>query len=308
MNQASASHGLGSPQTWAALYGRYGERLAGFVALLLVILTARAAAELVWALVPVPAAAWKPLPPAPSANATQGSLNINAIASGGLFGRYQPQIKAIDTKTAPETQLNLKLLGVFAGSKAYSRALIATSDGQEKPYAVGDPISGATVESIFPDRVVLLRNGRPELLRLPKEASGGNDVAASEPAGPDDGGDEGSDDDIAALADQLNAARLADIREQLLSNPGKAQQFIRLQPMMAGGGLHGYRVFPGPNRALFNGTGLRPGDVVTSVNGVNLDDPARALQMLADLAHANNLTVTVNRGGTSQTLSLSLNP
>ncbi len=312
MNQASASaSALTSPQALLALYSRYGEWLPRIVALLLVVLCARTAADLVWSLVPTPTATWQP-PPAAAATATRSGIDIGAISTLGLFGKYQPPAKAAaaDLARAPDTQLDLKLKGIFAGDEKYSRALIAAQDGDEKPYAIGDTIGGGgvNVQAIFPDRVVLLRNGRPELLRLDKDRT---DALAADDT--DSGDNEESDDaepnmspEEGAMVAQINSIRLSDIRDELLNDPSKASQFIRLQPMNAGGGLHGYRVFPGANRALFMGTGLHPGDVVTSVNGVELNDPARALQMLGDMAHANSLTVVVNRGGTNQTLSLSL--
>jgi general secretion pathway protein C len=314
MNQTlSNSSALAVPQTLLALYSRYGEWLPRIVALLLVVLLARTAADLLWSLVPTPAAAWQPPPAPPVAAAARTGVDIAKIASSELFGKYLPPAKAsaADLARAPDTQLDLKLKGIFAGDEKYSRALIATQDGDERPYAVGDAIGGGgvKVQAIFPDRVVLLRNGRPELLRLDKDRTDANQLAV-------DDGDSGDNEDEdpepmspeeGAMVAQINAIRLSDIRDEMLADPSKASQFIRLQPMNAGGGLHGYRVFPGPNRALFMGTGLRPGDVVTSVNGVELNDPARALQMLGDLAHTNDLNVVVNRGGTSTTIRLSVN-
>jgi general secretion pathway protein C len=102
-------------------------------------------------------------------------------------------------------------------------------------------------------------------------------------------------------------AQLSEIRETVLSDPGKAQDFIRVVPASVGGQQRGYRIYPGRDRALFTAAGLRPGDLVTSVNGVELNDPARALQLLGDLSQATTLNVTVERGGQSQNITLSVN-
>ena len=103
------------------------------------------------------------------------------------------------------------------------------------------------------------------------------------------------------------AYQLAEIREQLLADPAKAADYLRVQPARIGGEMRGYRIYPGRNRQLFSTAGLRPGDLVTGVNGVELDDPARALQLLGDLSSASELSVTIERGGNQQTINVNLN-
>ena len=80
-----------------------------------------------------------------------------------------------------------------------------------------------------------------------------------------------------------------------------------MQPARIGGVMRGYRIYPGRNRGIFSTAGLRPGDLVTAVNGVELDDPAKSLQLLGDLSQASNLSVTIERGGNQQTINVNLN-
>ena len=54
--------------------------------------------------------------------------------------------------------------------------------------------------------------------------------------------------------------------------------------------------------------GLRAGDIITSVNGVELNNPSRSLQLLGDLSQANNIDLTVERAGNLQNYSVTLNP
>src|SRR5690606_12370907 len=79
---------------------------------------------------------------------------------------------------------------------------------------------------------------------------------------------------------------LSDIRQELLTDPARAAEYIRIQPASNGGQLRGYRIYPGRDRAAFNALGLRPGDLVTQVNGIQLDDANTALQMLGQLSQA----------------------
>lgn len=99
-------------------------------------------------------------------------------------------------------------------------------------------------------------------------------------------------------------ARLKAVRESILQNPQEAMQLINAQPVMDGGQLKGYRVNPGKDRRLFNSVGLRPGDIVTSVNGIQLNDPTQMGNLFDQLRTAGQLNVTVERGGQQRQLSL----
>lgn len=292
------------PENWAraaaALNERYGRLLPGLVAAVFALLLGRALADLVWALVPVPEAAeWRPAPPLPAASRGGGAVDVNAMVNAALFGRYQatasPETSLLN---APETPLNLTLIGLLADDReSYSRALIA-SQNEEKAYAIGDDVTrGVTLQAIFPDRVILSRGGRLETLRLERDKPGAAAPASYTPppaaaAVPDDGSG--------------TAQQLATVRDEVLRDPAKASDYIRVQPANVGGQLKGYRVYPGRDRSAFGAAGLRPGDLVTAVNGVQLDDPAKALQLLADLGQAGQVNLVIERGGQSQSISINL--
>jgi membrane-associated protease RseP (regulator of RpoE activity) len=52
--------------------------------------------------------------------------------------------------------------------------------------------------------------------------------------------------------------------------------------------------------------GLRPGDLITAVNGTTLDDPARALEIMQTLSSSGSASVTVTRNGSSLEVNLNL--
>lgn len=282
------------PQRVLHLYERHGRRLPPLAQLLLALLIGVLAARWIWALVPVPEAArWQPvavMPVNPAPQSRKGP-DVEAIVAAQLFGQYQAQPVGADAlETAPDTRLSLTLMGILAGSPEASRALIANSGGEEKPYAIGDDVvAGASLQAIFFDRVILSRNGQLETLRLNRDApsAGGSDYVRPVAAG--------------------GSAMLGQIREQILTDPTKASNFIRVQPANVDGQLRGYRVYPGREREAFTESGLRPGDLVTSINGIQLDDNQKALQMLGDLSRAGSISVTVERGGQQQTLNFSFN-
>lgn len=279
------------------IYERYGRALPPVANLVLTITAAWLLAQLVWSLVPEPEAARWQLPslqPAQTRQHETASADIDKLIGSELFGRYAAPQTGSRVEQAPETRLSLTLLGILAGSAAESRALIAKDGGDEKPYAIGDDvIAGVSLHAIFPDRVILSRNGQFETLRLNKDAPS-TAPAANTPVdrGPGDGS---------------TAQLLGQIRDEILSDPTKASNYLRVQPANVNGQLRGYRIYPGREREAFQQLGLRPGDLVTAVNGVQLDDNQKALQLLGDLSQANAITLTIERGGQVQTLNLSLN-
>ena len=62
----------------------------------------------------------------------------------------------------------------------------------------------------------------------------------------------------------------------------------------------------GRNRAIFNKLGLKPGDLVTAINGTALDDPQRSQEVFNTIQTSDHVTVTVERGGQKQDISLNI--
>lgn len=221
-------------------------------------------------------------------------IDPQPIIRAQLFGVAGAAPEAAITN-APDTTLNLKLLGILHGdTPEQSRALINTGGSNEAPFAVGADITrGVTLEQIFADRVILMRQGRAETLRLEKDAPA-TYIAAAEPRS-------GVDPDAVSLP------QLAQVRDQILQDPSQAANYLRVQPAASGGSMQGYRIYPGRDRALFNAAGLRPGDLVTEINGTPLNDASKALEMLTNLSTASNVSLTIERGGNVQSVSISLN-
>lgn len=270
------------------------------------------AAELVWQLIPAQLQTTPPPPPAsiePVPSQANSTLNISALTSAHLFGEYsadtpEPQPVALNLD-APETNLRLTLRGIVAMEDSErSRALIETSSGDLNPFAIGSTvISGAVLHAIYADRVLLRRGGRLETLRLEKDAPSSTQGRA----GYAQNANRASASGAARVLDSGTAAKLSNIRTELLNDPTKASQYLRVQPARRNGAMRGYRIYPGRKRELFREAGLRPGDIVTAINGVTLDDPSRSLQLLGDLSSAQLINLQIERGGQSQTVSVNLN-
>ena len=220
----------------------------------------------------------------------QPAVDLPAIVNAHLFG---VAADSGDPSMAPATSANLSLTGTLAGREPeHGWAIIGASGQSARVYATGASLpGGAKLFAVYPDRVILDRNGSRESLMLPRLSTGAG-APMSRIA---------NEQSTGAAAD----ATLADsVRQLLAQNPQAGSDLLRPQPVFAGGTLRGYRVYPGRNRAQFAGLGLQPGDLVMAVNGAALDDPNRGLEILRGVGQGGAVTLTVERGGQQQQIAI----
>jgi general secretion pathway protein C len=226
-----------------------------------------------------------PIPPATpaAAAATRQVVDLPSILRASLFGSAAANT---DPNAAPTTSLSLVLSGIIADQDPQrGYALVGPSAAAIKVYAVGATLpGGARLHSVLPDRVLLDRGGTIEALLLPRRSSSG-------PAPPP-----------VAAAPQGGER----VQQFMRDNPGVIGEILRPQAVLADGRQRGYRVYPGPNQAAFNRLGLRPGDLVTAINGTTLDDPSKGGDIFGTLSSVAEARVTVIRNGAQQELVLNL--
>lgn len=226
------------------------------------------------------------LPASEQAFQVRKGIDVQSIVNAHLFG--VPQAPSGASEPAPQTQMNLVLSAVFAGDDPRKGfAIIGESAQSSKVYATGSAIRARTrLHEVYADRVILENAGKLETLLLPKLSSSAVAISRTPPP---------------AAAPQQFAENL---RELAQSNPGALAQIVRAQPVFAGGVQRGFRVYPGRNRQQFAQLGLRPGDLVTAINGTPLDDPQRGREIFDTLASSGQASLTVERNGQSQELTL----
>ncbi len=287
-------------------------RLSALAALLLIVLLAKALAGLTWTLLPAPvehmAGSVQPSGPVPaqtrSAPARVSAADIERLHLFGEAGKAAPKAapKRVD---APDTRLNLKLHGVLASDNAViARAIIADGKGLDDAYAVDDKLPGnAVLKEIHADRIILEHRGRLETLRLPKDAKTlVNNRPATRPAT----GGRAAAAISATTAD--TSALLRQYRDALITDPQSVMELVRAEPVRdrSSGKLKGYRVRPGRDHQLLSRFGLRAGDVVTSINGIPMDNPLKALELMRDVSTLSQISLEVERNGTSQSFSFQI--
>lgn len=285
-----------------------GPRLRASVHVLLILLLAYSLAQLSWRL--LPQVEQQPLLPVTAlttktvvASAANNNL-VQQLPGWHLFGEVPRQVVAPQPVDLPETNLKLTLKGLIASpNQDEARAIVADPSGKENFYKVGDKLPGnAELKEIHSDRIVIQRGGRYETLKLPKESLDISSVSSS-PASAAIGQNRAA----RAAAAPRRSYSLRQYRDTLLNDPQKVADLVRIQPANKNGRFAGYKLQPGRDATFMTRYGLLPGDVVTSVNGVELDSPAKGFGLIKDLSSADTLDLVIDRNGVKRHFTLPVN-
>jgi general secretion pathway protein C len=233
---------------------------------------------------------------APARAEARSAVDVQGIIDAHLFGIADPAEPAGDPADAPETRLSLVLAGTIAASDPKQGfGIIGESANNAKLYSVGDSVpGGARLNAVYGDRVILERGGQLEALLLPRQYKAGTGVTAPPPPPP------------MGVPQSAGSQVVERVKRMIAQDPGSVAEIMRPQPVFANGQQRGYRVYPGRNRAQFARLGLRPGDLVMSVNGTPLDDPQRGMEIFRSIGSSDQVRVTVERNGRPQELVLNM--
>jgi general secretion pathway protein C len=220
--------------------------------------------------------------------------NVEAVVSAHLFGVAVADPSTQDPSNAPLSSANLVLAGTIATENPKQGIAIISDGGPSKVFSVGDNVNGASLYSVYLDHVILDRGGNLETLLLPRLLNGAARPAPRHVA--------------AAGPDPRTAQTVQNIKRMVQQDPSVLDQVMRTVASYdnAAGKLRGFRAYPGRNRALFNELGLKPGDLVTAINGQPLDDAQHSQEVINTIQTSAFATVTVERGGQRQDISLNL--
>ena len=277
------------PEQWFTTVNQY---LPPGLTAVLVIAIAYQLATLTWALVPGSTPAAAPAPRLVDGASPAPTEDYSALTTSHLFGEAaaQTEVAVVAPVEAPDTTLSLTLRGILSKEGDVHGSALIESRNEQKAYYVGqavDGADGATLHSVYSDRVLLDRGGgRIETLRLPKELAASTGSAMGMPQ----------------LPQAQPQTQNAPLREVISNNAAKLTDIVKLAPHVQEGQIVGFRVTPGRDRATFEALGLQAGDVVTDINGTVLDDPNQGFQVFQSLGEATQANVTVLRDGVPQVI------
>jgi general secretion pathway protein C len=266
-----------------------GPALAALGPQLLTVLAAAAIAAqlaiLIWKFVP-----GAHRPPAPPAPRPPPSADVGALLRARLFGA--PSSAGPSGADAPRTRVALVLAGTLAvRDPTQGLAIIGETAQNARLHVVGAQLPGGVrLHEVYPDRVVIDRDGVLETLPLPRQVTGGTAGTLVAP--------------LSAAGNAMEPPLAESVQRLIAQGPEVIGEVLRPMPTYANGQLKGFRVYAGRDRRKFAKLGLQAGDLVTQINGVPLGDAQHGMEILRSLGSAGAANVTIERGGGTQQLSI----
>ncbi len=276
--------------------------LVSLVNIVLIALAAYVAAQLTWRFIPSSEASLAPpqfVATTNVGNKNRAGVDVDRLVSHHLFGKADKSaLRKVTDPVVRATRLPLTLRGVIASDRPdTARAIISAPNAGELSYAIGSTLPGnAKLEEIHTHHIILSRNGQLETLLLPNDKEGVDFSVAPmlSPAAEN----AGIDEVLIATPDQF--------RDALLDEPESLAGLVNTIPKMnAQGRLIGFQLQPGNDAGFLQRFGLQSGDVLTSVNGIQLNSPVRALEVIRELGEAGQVTVEVLRDDIPQSFVFS---
>lgn len=210
-----------------------------------------------------------------------------------------------------EEHLNAILVGTSQVTAGKPYAIIENA-GNQAVYRVGDMVPGAgRLLSVSRDRVIILHDGRRVALELPKPG-----LTPGPPMAPARGqtrrfprGPQSLAGAAKAGVRQITPNRYVLERATVDSNlKNLAPLFteIRATPQIQNGVANGFLLTEIQPNSIFQQLGLRDGDVLQTVNGQSVGDPAKAFALLQSLQDKSLITLDVIRNGTAHQVSYTI--
>jgi general secretion pathway protein C len=237
---------------------------------------------------------------------------IQALHLFGFYDETEETTPEVEMSNVPETTLNLILSGLVASDDKTIAAAIIENQGKQETYGIGETINGtrANLEQVLMDRVLIKQSGRLETLMLDgfDYNQPVKDVAkksvASKPTKDD------NDASRSDLVDHRRNKHLTDtaknLRSELSKDPTKISDYLRISPKRKSGQIVGYSLRPGKSPEFFKLAGLKNGDVAVQMNGFDLIEPAQAMQAMAEMKKARDISLLVDRQGSLTEILVSL--
>ena len=188
-------------------------------------------------------------------------------------------------------------------------AIISLAGSEQKMYTEGESIAdGVKVLEIFADKIIVKNQGvkqeifltdgdntnttrKPTTQQAPRSATAGqNRLTPNAPK---------------RRNANLGQQDLRQLRTDIMNDVSILAQYAAPEPLLLDGEVKGFRLHLSNRLRLLYQIGFRPGDVITELNGVRLNDPDTVQQTLYNFISANQLAVSVMRGQEEETFRYS---
>jgi general secretion pathway protein C len=195
-------------------------------------------------------------------------------------------------------RMRLDVLGIVDSDTPGNSYIVIKEKGDTRVLQEGDEIrDGITVKRIEPKSFIATDGTGDKVFEI-EMLSEGSDIITSE---------EDSNDTSEATSElppvdfrvtnQQTLEKIEEYKTTLANNPLDLVGQIRVQPVPRDGSTYGFRVYPGRDRTLLTGVGLRPGDILISVDDTPLSDPGQLDTIINSLSQSSTFQLKIERGG-----------
>ncbi len=271
-------------------------------------------------------------PPPPPVIPTQPPIKLSLH---GLWAKKRPNSDTINNaKTAPSnstqdiiSQISADLDSLFVLNVAKSAkkippkksrgkafAIMSQADGEQKMYSEGQNIADSVkVLEIYADKVVVENRGVKQEIFL---SDGSNTTIAQAPSTQQpprsaniNAGQRPPQSNASSSArkrgENLGQQDLRALRTDIMNDVSILAQYSAPEPLLLDGEVKGFRLHLSNRLRLLYQVGFRPGDVITELNGIRLNDPDTIQQTLYNFISSDQLAVSVMRGQQEETFRYS---
>jgi len=217
---------------------------------------------------------------------------LSAEALSRLIGVpvHAPERVTAPVVEVPSSSVRAKLLGTVVSDQPEHS--LATLDDLEAQRSVilrlGDSIQGGQVVGIERLRVLVERDGRVEALELGESPTPMSLASLPPSSGP-----------LAlspTTAPAVRALRKDEV-DYMLGHLWDDAARVHMTPAVSDGRVNGWRVARLKPESFVGKLGFVAGDVIRRVNGLELSDPAKLLELVSRLQGVSRLEVEFERGG-----------
>ncbi|MBW2200213.1 MAG: PDZ domain-containing protein [Deltaproteobacteria bacterium] len=228
----------------------------------------------------------------PENGAPDPIANYDTIIERNLFNTKKQSAKNLNTvilETLKETNLKLKLLGTVTDDRDKAYAIIEDENTRKQNlYRTGDSVQNATVKVILRKKIVLRINNRDEILTMEETVSSKKD--AGSPFLP-----------VAATPRHISLKKSQ--IENAFENVNQLLSQIHIKPYFNKGKPGGLILTGIKPRSFFRKMGLRSGDILTGVDGKDIESVDDAMKFYENLKSASNVTLHLKRRGRTETIN-----